>query len=170
MVKTWVDLDVLTAADMNTYLAQTQIGTYTPTLANCAVGTGGSASNTADYVYVGDPASGGEGIMFIQGSIVLGTSGASMGTGPTATLPTGFTQNIPAATAVYRQGGCSMEAGASGTVQGLVQWSSTTAVAFVVMGSASTYVGTATITSAVPGTWAAGNLIRWWYTANVSRT
>jgi hypothetical protein len=54
--------------------------TYTPTLTNVAVGTGGSALSSFKYRYVG-------GNIQVKGSLVLGTSGASVGSNPKFTLP-----------------------------------------------------------------------------------
>jgi hypothetical protein len=53
---------------------------YSPTIANVAVGTGGSAASVFDYRYD-------QGRVKVRFKLVLGTSGASMGTTPTFTLP-----------------------------------------------------------------------------------
>lgn len=53
---------------------------YTPTVANVAVGTGGSAASAFAYKYV-------QGDVRVRGGLVLGSSGASVSGIPTITLP-----------------------------------------------------------------------------------
>lgn len=53
---------------------------YTPTLANVAIGTGGSAANTAQYRYE-------QGRVRMKGSAILGTTGASVSGTASFTLP-----------------------------------------------------------------------------------
>lgn len=152
--------------DLDTELANyTVFDTYTPGLTNCSVGTGGSVFNSATYVYVGGPNTGDYGILQVSGRLVLGTGGgANMGTGPAAALPSGFQAQAPASTGQNRLGLCTVISSI-----GFVQWSSSTAVAFVVAGAGSTYVSGTTITSSVPGTWAAGDALTYNYTVPVQR-
>lgn len=63
------------------YLAK---GTYTPTLTGMAIGTGGSAFNSATYTYS-------YGMMNISGRLTFGTTAPTFPTAPTVTYPTGFT-------------------------------------------------------------------------------
>jgi hypothetical protein len=61
-------------------------GSYTPTLTNMDVGTGGSADNSARYTYA-------HGILNCSGTIVFGTSGTTFpgGSNEKIGLPSGFT-------------------------------------------------------------------------------
>lgn len=81
----------LTAA-LAAYSPLPSSASYTPTLTNMAVGTGGSAENTARYTFVGGSTVGSKGPMTLQGRIRFGTTGVTLpGTGvPKIGLPAGF--------------------------------------------------------------------------------
>lgn len=92
-----------------------EYGTYTPTLAGIAVGTGGQASNTAKYFWIGGPKSGDYGQIFVTGMIQLGTSGFSV-TGPVRiSMPNAFTHQMPWNT--FALGGAGFPGGYSGLVR-----------------------------------------------------
>ena len=67
-------------------------GAYTPALTNMAIGTGGSASNSARYAFSGGPLIGDKGPLRIEGMFRFGTTGVTLpGTGvPGIGLPAGF--------------------------------------------------------------------------------
>lgn len=143
-----------------------ETGTFSPTLTNINIGTGGSALNSAIYHYVGGPNIGDSGLLTVTGRITLGTSGQSVGTGPQATIPPGFSIPAPVQTGANRYGVATLLTNAN---IGFVQQAGATAVAFVVGGAGSTYVTGTTITSAVPGTWGAGDALTYTYTIPVVR-
>lgn len=71
-------------------------GTYTPTLANLAIGTGGTPVNTASYTFVGGPAGG---ILTVEGRIKFGTTAPTLpgASSETFSLPAGYSLTDPAA-------------------------------------------------------------------------
>lgn len=73
------------------------VASFTPTLTGMAIGTGGSASNTAGYLYIGGSNVGDRGILCSWGAVVFGTSTPTYPTGPTILLPAGFNFVNPSA-------------------------------------------------------------------------
>jgi hypothetical protein len=127
-------------------------GTYTPTLSGMAVGTGGSAANTATWTLNGD-------VLHIEGIVTFGTSGQTFPTAPTIALPSGFLfanadTSRPCGQALLRDPGV---AGYSAVL--LVESSSTFGI--YQQNTASTYAAVATLTTTTPFTYAAGDQIIW---------
>jgi len=121
---------------------------WTPTLANWAIGTGGSASLVARYMQTGKT------IHFVLNA-TLGTSGQSMGSNPTFTLPT-------ASTSAANQFILQIVIGSTpytgmAAVLGSVSTTVATIYANIVSGS---NVTRGSITATVPATWGAGSIIR----------
>jgi hypothetical protein len=122
---------------------------YTPTLTNMVIGTGGSAKGTLEWRNEGDQ-------IHVRGYLILGSSGQSMGSVPTMTLP------VPAAaiSAPYQWvGTCgSLNDVSAATVATLAMFrfnNGNTTVAVL-----SNATGTPTnISSTAPFTWAAGDAI-----------
>lgn len=127
-------------------------GTWTPTLTNIAVGTGGSAALNGTWRFGG-------GLLHFTIDAVLGTSGASVTGEPTFSLPAGFTATALVGTNLTDGLGVYMQAGATAAV-GDFRTVSTTAIAIRAANAAGTYLVFTSITSTVPGTWAAGSFIR----------
>ena len=144
---------------------------YTPSLSNIAIGTGGSAENTGNYVFIGGTATGDSGLMFVDGMIVLGSSGASVSGQPTLGLPSGFEfpysdteRHLPASFRMDPDGG-----GGAKYLGSLRVGSATT---FVINYVATTDDGIARVaapSSSDPASWGAGGWIRWSFTARVIR-
>lgn len=141
-------------------------GSYSPTWTNLAVGTGGSAANSAGYRYIGEPNVGGRGFLAITGGVVLGTSGASVSGAPSATLPTaldtgvtGFEMQTAVNSSAHRIGLCTLGSSSIGVVQRVA--SEANKFGFSVFNAAGTYLSLSTISSTVPLTWAAGDFIRY---------
>lgn len=121
--------------------------TYTPTLTNVAVGTGGSALNAAAYRYVG-------GVVEVEIRLILGSSGQSVGSTPTITLP--VTSRALTHTNMVLEGfGSIHDTSASDLRVAFMQATSTTVArfAFLLPSGINFTVPTAT----VPWTWAAGD-------------
>ena len=137
---------------------------FTPVLTNVNVGTGGSATNTARYTFVGGDAAGSEGILHVTGDITLGTSGFSVEANVRVSLPVGFEARVYPAS-VTRLGLVTL---VSSNI-GVVSWVSGTTVGFVVFNSSSTYLSVSGITATVPATWAAGHYMRYSYTLAARR-
>jgi hypothetical protein len=132
-------------------LASVGATSYTPTLTNFTIGTGGSAANSASWTYSG-------GMLRAWGSAVLGTSGASVAGATSLTLPSGFTL---ASTTTARQIG-NVSFNDSGTdYMGTVRPLTGTSVALVVDRADTTYRQLTNTGSTVPFTWAAGDAIHW---------
>lgn len=77
---------VLTQADIAALFTS---GTYTPTLANMAIGTGGTPTNTAKFTFVGFPAGG---VLTVEGQIKFGTTGVTLpgASNESISLPAGY--------------------------------------------------------------------------------
>lgn len=128
-------------------------GTYTPTLSGMAIGTGGSAANTARLHYA-------NGLLTVQGRIIFGTSGTTFpGSSITATLPSGYT-----ATEFYAQfeqaiGFVTFRDDGVLSYNGVVWLDSTSTVRFMALDNASTYERVAATGTTIPFTWGAGDRI-----------
>lgn len=156
----WYDPD---AAPVGT-IGMVETGDYTPALTSIAIGTGGSAENVAHYVFVGGSEVGDEGILSIEGSIVLGTSGASVsaGTGHAIDLPAGFQHPSPGTDQIIAHG---LHRGTGTFV--LQGWgNAATTWRPLYLTATPTVAG---ITNTLPFTWAAGHSMRYAYCAQVVR-
>ena len=129
--------------------------TYAPTLTNLVVGTGGSAGTVAKYRYVD-----GEVEVFL--TFTLGTSGASVGTNPIATLPV-TVASPPHANAFYT-GGVSLFDASGAARPGFI--AADPVANRIRLYQISAAVGQAydSITATAPWTWAAGDALhaRFW--------
>jgi hypothetical protein len=132
-------------------------GTYTPTLTGMAIGTGGSAYNSATYTLV-------PGHLIVQGRLVFGTTGVTL---PTASAigvgpPSGVTL-APLVAALIPAGICYMTAAGTGYV-GSVRAESSSLMRFLATGAAVTYTTTTATSGTIPGTWANGDSISYQFT------
>lgn len=118
---------------------------YTPTLTSITIGTGGNAQNTAKYVQIGKN-------VFMRGYIVLGTSGASVGAGPTISLPVTAATSSGYNVTVAPIGKVIIIDNATNQYPGIVYLSSSTTAQFMNQNSASTSLIIATTTATVPFT------------------
>lgn len=149
--------------------AMWESGTYTPTLTSLSVGTGGGATNTADYVFVGGPDTGDEGVLILTGHILFGTSGTTFPSGSERIgLPAGF--NVTPNNSTWHTGNARYLIG-SNAWTGVTSNDASNAdrvrlFADVVSG---TGVLENSLTSTVPGSWAAASEIRWTATLNAVR-
>lgn len=146
-----------------------QSGTYTPTLGIIAVGTGGSATNTANWTFIGAPNAGGKGLLILSGVITFGTSGAVLPQAGSETigLPPGF--SLVGLTNVAVVGHCTYQIGGSNFAGAL--WSSgATAMRPVSALTNGTVDNWGDINATIPGAWVAGSTIVWFATCPVTRS
>jgi hypothetical protein len=143
--------------------------TYTPSLTNIAIGTGGSAFNDAVYTYVGGSESGDAGIMSLSGRITLGTSGESVSGTPVVSLPSGFSLQVSLETTFQSLGLAHLRAGAANYVGYLAWQSSTELLVRAERRGGFTYIEPLVISSTVPDTWAAGDSITYNASLQVTR-
>lgn len=155
--------------DSASALPSVQSGTWTPTLANANVGTGGAARNEAYYTYVGGPATGDKGLMSITHTLILGSSGGSVSATVTATLPTGFVVDPDAIDSNAQRWGIVTYSAGGVSAFGPILRQGTGTVGYQVYNAASTYLTTSNLSSTVPGSWAAGDSLRAVYTIPVER-
>lgn len=135
-------------------------GTYTPTLTGMAIGTGGGATNTADYSLNAD-------VMTIEGVIVFGTTGATLPTGSIrASLPSGF-QRAVTSTLIPIGGGTALIGGTSHDL--VLRFASATEFQFRARRANVADVVQSSPTATVPGTWAAGDVIAYSATCRITR-
>lgn len=136
-----------------------ETGSYTPTLGNMAIGTGGSAQNTADYVFVGGPRSGDRGLLSVTGTVQFGTTGMTFpqAGSETITLPAAF--RFVGTSSLHIVGHVTYN-GTSNAVGAL--WSSGTNAYRPVNSTTSTTQNVwGDISGTVPFAWVAGNSIQW---------
>ena len=151
--------DILNAAEMNAIGENLDaIGgewtLFTPTFTNLTVGTGGSASNIGHYINAGK-------LYVVRFRVVLGSSGASVGTNPTMTLPNSSTLAAASQNPSHALGNVAFTDEGTNTFFGLVapDVSTTTAVRFRLFRADTTYVSVAQASATVPMTWASGDNI-----------
>lgn len=133
--------------DGSTWWVDVAAGTYTPTTTNFATGTGGGAFNQVNWRL-------NSGQLFLDWNWVMGSSGGSVTSNPTISLPAGFTADNTG-TLAYMPGTTYLQGSF-----GPARTPSTTTLEYQVWSASGTYVGLANISSTVPVTWAAGNAIR----------
>jgi hypothetical protein len=122
---------------------------FNPTLSNIAVGTGGSAEKEGRYRYVG-------GQVEAEYKLVLGTSGASVGSTPTATLPV-EAEALTHTLMVLDGLGSMFDSSGSDLRVAFMQLTSTTVARFAYFTPSG--IGFTIPTSSLPWTWAAGDAI-----------
>jgi len=128
-------------------------GTYTPTLSGMAIGTGGSAANTATFSFA-------NGILSVIGFIQFGTSGVTLpgaGGNINVSVPSGFSMLGASTTPI----GQAMLTAAATNYHGIAWINSATAVRFLALAAGATYLTPAATSATVPGTWANGDIIRY---------
>lgn len=128
--------------------------TWSPTVANFTVGTGGNAGVTARYAAFGQTV-----ICTVVG--VLGTSGMSVGGSVTITLPLTAT-SLPAGVTRLPVGDCIFGDAGVLAYDGMVEKTSTTEVRLQAKSTPSSFLTLGNISSTVPFTWAASD----WFTAS----
>ena len=154
-VELWYDTD-----DPGSGLVGVESGTYTPTLSGCAIGTGGSATNTAQYAFVGGVGVGAMGIMYVSGLVTFGTTGATVPqSNPILSLPPGFNLVV----AVTNRVMTAMTTAGGGFQMALIVLNSgdlnhVTIEPTVISGN---IIGPTGMGPTTPAAWAAGNSIRW---------
>lgn len=115
---------------------------YTPTFTNFTIGNG--TINFARYVQIGK-------FVTVYGKVTLGST-SSMGTNPLISLPVTGTSNMSGVG--WALGSLTIGDTGTGSFEGYIKTSSTTAAQLIVGNAAGTYNNTTVITSAVPMTWA----------------
>lgn len=123
---------------------------YTPTLTNFTIGTGGVAANTAEFKYS-------SGKVHVKGRAFIGTSGASVGSGVSLTLPVNAAA-VPFTNILY-PGFVTLFDAAPATSLGFVRSNGTSVSSVSILYQSPTTGNPANITSALPWTWAAGDAI-----------
>jgi hypothetical protein len=164
----------LTATEVRAILAtagtnaQWEGAGFVPTLTNVAIGTGGLANNSAVYRYVGGSESGEMGLLGVMGTLTLGTSGASMGTGPRLTVPSGF---LIAAVNQPFIGKASLEdTSLSTNYIGVVRVHDTDEVIIARQAVSGSNIIENSVISTAPFTWTQDDVIDYWYIALVTRS
>jgi hypothetical protein len=134
-------------------------GTYTPALTGMAIGTGGGALNTADFVFDGET-------LFVHGEIKFGTSGTTFpGATITVGLPSGYEMPATTVTVSHPMSEVTFIDLATNVFAGLCRREAGTddALRLLLRLSSGTYGGYAATSTTVPHTWAAGDEIEYWY-------
>lgn len=139
-VQAWdADLDSLAS------VGYTDWTTWSPTWTNLSIGTGGSAAETYEYVKLGKT-------VIARFELVLGTSGASVGTGPTLPVPANVNTTMPNNV----MGFVKMVLGATSFI-GEMQYNATGSVIPRTLDASATSLKTGAVSATVPATWAAGD-------------
>jgi hypothetical protein len=133
-------------------------GSYTPTLTGMAIGTGGGATNTADWTFVGGPNVGDVGLMHIDWELIFGASGATFPTTPTIALPAGF-NFVETSTAALPHGRVFLSDNNTAANSRYAEIGPTSVSTWrVTLGGIS--AGTSALTTTTPFTWAGGDSMR----------
>lgn len=132
------------------WVLMSQTGSWTPTLTNVAIGTGGGALNTGSFAY-------NRGMLAVDIVVALGTAGASVTGTPGVTLPTGFTPSRLNANPAVGVDVSFLSGGAAALNFGVAFLSVTNRLDLFVFNSSGTYVSRTAITAAIPAVWAAGD-------------
>jgi hypothetical protein len=132
------------------YMPIKRTGTYTPTLTNMSVGTGGSAANTCAWTYH-------DGLLTIDWVAILGTSGASVTGSIGFSLPAGFTCDRVSTNIVASLGVTLIAAG--NYVEGVAHHSAAGTITLLARTASGTYVSRSAMSATVPATWAANDSI-----------
>lgn len=134
---------------------------YTPTITNAAIGTGGSASNVANYAFA-------FGSITVRGKFILGSSGMSVSGGIILSMPAGITLDFNDASEHF--GLCHINDTGTGSFEGKVQPFNSTSVRLQVSNAAGTYLSPANTAAGVPMTWASTDYATYDFTALASAT
>lgn len=125
--------------------------TWTPTFSNWTIGTGGSAGTFARYIQIGKT-------VFYRIESVLGTSGQSVGTSPTFTLPVTAKGSLGPISGVEPIGNLFFIcAGSSNQYVGQIWLRSSTTGGLIDQTSNTTFVQPTVPTATSPGTFASGD-------------
>lgn len=141
-------------------------GTYTPTLTNASVGSGGNAFNSAQWSY-------NRGFLSASGRLTFGTTSPSVTGNILISLPSGFTAESTIHEADAPIGSCVMNTGAVNYF-GPVGYDTATTVKPLVarynptLTTTPQYTSLSGLSATIPDTWVAGNDVRW--TVNVAGT
>lgn len=131
---------------------------FTPTLTNFTIGTGGVAANTAEYKWV-------EGDLRIRGRAFLGTSGSSVGSGVVIGLPVSLAA-VPFTNIFYNSTGTLFDTSAPATSMAFIRANGTLTNSVNIL--ALVAGAPASVTTTVPWTWAAGDGIYYDFTARAA--
>ena len=133
-------------------------GTFTPTLGNMAIGTGGGALNTASWTYTG-------GLLEVEGKVLFGTTAPTLpgASQETIALPPGFTLlNADTLTSLV----CVVDlrsVGGGTLFKGSVYPASSTVLNLFWTQVSGTGLINAALAATAPFTWAAGDFIAYRY-------
>lgn len=124
---------------------------YTPTATNFTIGTGGSAASVFRYRYE-------DGLVRVRFRATLGTSGASVGTTPSFTLPV-TSVTPPHRISAYDGVGSALDASAV-AVANLFMYDNDNSTTVFRLYTVAATVAAGVITATAPWTWAAGDSIQ----------
>lgn len=135
---------------------------YTPAIAGITLGTGGTPHNTAYYTYVGGGKAGEKGILTLNGSVELGTTGEAVNF-PSFSIPDAFTPLAHPSTGrpIVVGMGQVFDGGVATQVFALTAIHSSGTLSSKILTSNATYVAPAEITTIVPITWANSDGLVW---------
>lgn len=153
---------VLTQADIAALFTS---GTYTPTLGNMVIGTGGTPTNSAKFTFVGFPAGG---VLTVEGKIKFGTTGTTLpaASAETISLPSGYAMidatdvlNELPSTVTFN------DVSAVLPFKGILRPNSTTTVRLIHLAVSGSSIIPADVTATVPFTWAINDEIYYRFSA-----
>lgn len=125
---------------------------FTPSFVNWTIGTGGSAVTTAKYTQIGKT-------VILRITSFLGTSGQSVGSGVTFSLPVAAISGILGADGQFTMGFVQYEDAATATYNGYVRLSNLTTGQLVITNVSATYATVTGVSSTAPHVWGAGDSI-----------
>jgi hypothetical protein len=149
-------------------VATVEQAVYFPTLANITLGSGGVNSG-ARYLYIGEPFSGGLGVMRVRGSITFGTGGFPAA-GNTVSLPPGFQILVPIAARDQVGVATLTDTGSLHYVGTVIVASATTLNIRELANQGSNHTGINDLGASSPHPWAANDFLTYDFELIVQRT
>lgn len=155
---TFVSGDVLTAAQVNTYLVNNAWASYTPTVGGTL--TEGNGTKTASYAQQGL-------LVFFRIRFIFGTTSSLSAGVPTFTLPVTARNVIPYGSVEVLYKDASAASSSVSWTLGFGEFTSTTVLSIYRTAAGGSYVDSGELSSTIPFTWTTSDEIRiaGWYEA-----
>lgn len=159
----------LTAAELNVIVAAVEgsSGTYTPTLGNMVIGTGGTPTNTASYTFVGAAEAG---ILTVEGKIKFGSTAPTLpgASAETISLPAGYSLIETDSLAELLSNVFYNDVSGSVNFKGTLYPASSTTLTLFVTSVSGSQITNAALTATVPFTWAINDEIKYRFAARAT--
>jgi hypothetical protein len=145
----WSDQSTITRGLIQHPIFETEVRAYTPSLTNIAIGSGGSAANTASYRLSGR-------MCEVEWFATLGSSGQSVSGAISYSTPFMNAGNVTSGLPV---GSAGILDNGTAYYKAMARFSTTTTIVISALNSSVTYLSSTATSSSVPMVWAAGDQV-----------